>query len=146
MKLRETRRRAFALERSTGVLYPGNAVHELSVCQALLAQVAEIAADQGAGHVTRITIEVGPLSGVEPALLASAFEIARAGGCASDAALFIEATNVEICCLSCGSQSQTAPNRLICAACGGYRTRVVAGDELRLRRVELLVTHQTSAA
>jgi hydrogenase nickel incorporation protein HypA/HybF len=60
--------------------------------------------------------------------------------------LFIEATNVEICCLSCGSQSQTAPNRLICAACGGYRTRVVAGDELRLRRVELHVTRQTSAA
>jgi hydrogenase nickel incorporation protein HypA/HybF len=118
----------------------------LSVCQALLAQVAEIAASRGADHITRITIEVGPLSGVDAALLASAFTIVRAGGCASEATLSIEATAVEICCLNCGSQSQTAPNRLICAACGGYRTRVVAGDELRLRRVELRVTHQASAA
>lgn len=121
-------------------------MHELSVCQALLAQIAEIAADHGANHVTRITIEVGPLSGVEPALLASAFAIARAGGCASEATLLIEATGVEICCLSCGNQSQTSPNRLICAACGGYRTQITAGEELRLRRVELHVPHQSPAA
>ena len=112
-------------------------MHELSVCQALLMQVAEIAAARGATLVERITVEVGPLSGVEPGLLAGAFVVVRAGGCAAQAALLIESTPVSISCLSCGAQSETEPNRLVCSACGGFRTRVVAGDELRLRRVEL---------
>jgi hydrogenase nickel incorporation protein HypA/HybF len=112
-------------------------VHELSVCQALLAQVTEIATDHGASTVARIIVEVGPLSGVEPALLASAFEIVRAGSCAATATLLIETMAVTISCMSCGAESHTQPNRLLCAACGGYRTRVLGGDELRLRRVEL---------
>jgi hydrogenase nickel incorporation protein HypA/HybF len=112
-------------------------VHELSVCQALLTQVADIAADRGACVVERISIEVGPLSGVEPALLASAFAIVRAGSCAAEALLLIESTPVTISCVGCGAQSKPKPNRLVCAVCGGFRTRIVAGDELRLRRVEL---------
>jgi hydrogenase nickel incorporation protein HypA/HybF len=112
-------------------------VHELSVCQALLAQVTEIALDRGASAVAQINVEIGPLSGVEPALLASVFEVARAGGCAAHASLSITTTVVTISCLTCGAESQTPPNRLLCCVCGGYRTRVVAGDELRLRRVEL---------
>jgi hydrogenase nickel incorporation protein HypA/HybF len=121
-------------------------VHELSVCQALLAQVVEIATDRGASAVSRITVEVGPLSGVEPGLLASAFEIVRAGSCAAGAILSIETTAITISCLICGAESQTAPNRLLCAACGGYRTRVVGGDELRLRGVELRVPEARPAS
>jgi hydrogenase nickel incorporation protein HypA/HybF len=123
-----------------------DAVHELSVCQAMLTQVAELAAGRGASVVERITIEVGPLSGVEPALLASAFAILRAGGCAAEATLSIESTPVTISCLTCGGQSQTRPNRLVCALCGGFRTRIVAGDELRLRRIELRVADLQLAA
>jgi hydrogenase nickel incorporation protein HypA/HybF len=121
-------------------------VHELSVCQALLSQVSKIAADRGARVVERITIEVGPLSGVEPALLASAFALARAGGCAAQAELLIESTMVRINCVSCGAVAQTRPNRLVCAACGGFRTRIVAGDELRLRRVELRMSEVLPAS
>ncbi len=112
-------------------------VHELSVCQALLAQVAEIATARGATVIERITIEVGPLSGVEPALLARAFAVMRASGGAAEAELLIESTSVTVDCTACGAQSQTGPNRLVCAVCGGFRTRIVAGDELRLLRVEL---------
>jgi hydrogenase nickel incorporation protein HypA/HybF len=112
-------------------------VHELSVCQALLAQVAEIAAAHGASAVGRVTVEVGPLSGIEPFLLADAFEAVSSGSCAAGAALFIETSAVVISCLTCGAESQVRPNRLLCAACGGYRTRVIRGDELRLCRVEL---------
>ena len=119
-------------------------VHDLSVCQALLTQVAEIAAGRGARVVERITIEVGPLSGVEPVLLASAFAIVRAGGCAAEAALSIESTTVTIGCMACGAHSNPKPNRLVCAVCGGFRTRVVAGDELRLRRVELRMPESRS--
>jgi hydrogenase nickel incorporation protein HypA/HybF len=112
-------------------------MHELSICQALLAQVAAIARAQGADAIEHIVLEVGPLSGVDPGLLARAFEVARLASCASEATLSIETPQVTVSCLSCGAQSQTPPNRLLCDACGGYRTRIVAGDELNLRRVEL---------
>jgi hydrogenase nickel incorporation protein HypA/HybF len=121
-------------------------VHELSVCQALLTQVAEIAADQGADDITRITIEVGPLSGVDPTLLADAFAVLRVGSRAAHALLSVETTRVEITCLTCGATSAVAPNRLVCTICGGYRARVVAGEELRLRRVELRTPLRASPA
>jgi hydrogenase nickel incorporation protein HypA/HybF len=120
-------------------------VHELSVCQALLGQLAEIAKRHGASAVDRITIEVGPLCGIEPELLARAFAILREGGCAAQALLSIESTTVSISCLGCGARSPAEPNRLVCAVCGGFRTRIIAGDELRLRRLELRVPQSRSA-
>lgn len=120
-------------------------MHELSVCQALLDQVADIAEIRGAVAVERITIEVGPLSGVEPELLAGAFAVLRAGSCAEHALLSIESTPVRISCASCGAQSPAAPNRLVCAVCGGFRTRIVTGDELHLRRLELRAPEGRSA-
>ena len=42
-------------------------MHELSICQALLIRVAEIAAVNGAAAVERVTIEIGALAGVDPA-------------------------------------------------------------------------------
>jgi len=121
-------------------------VHELSICQALLAQVEKIAVDRGASVVAHITVEIGPLAGVEPILLKQAFTFACEGSCAANAVLSIVTTEVIVSCLSCGAQSRTAPNRLLCGVCGGYRTRIVAGDELRLRRVELPRGRSTSAA
>ena len=112
-------------------------MHELSICQALLSQVTAIARERGAQAIERIVVEVGPLSGVDGALLARAFEVARIGSCAAEAALSIDTPQVTVSCLSCGSQSHAAPNRLLCGTCGGYRTRIIAGDELNLRRVEL---------
>jgi hydrogenase nickel incorporation protein HypA/HybF len=122
------------------------AVHELSICQSLLSQVTVIAGDRGASAVERIVIEIGPLSGVEPALLVQAFAIASAASCAANATLSIETTQVTVSCIACGAQSQAAPNRLLCGVCGGYRTRIVAGDELRLRRVELRVPEPPPAS
>jgi hydrogenase nickel incorporation protein HypA/HybF len=112
-------------------------VHELSICQALLTQVAAIAATHEGSLVARIIIEVGPLAGIEPAQLSSAFSILRLGGCAAQAELLIETTQVFIGCTRCGAQSQTRPNRLVCGACGEFRIRILGGEELRLRRVEL---------
>jgi hydrogenase nickel incorporation protein HypA/HybF len=121
-------------------------VHELSICQALLSQVTAIARERGAEAVESIVVEVGPLSGVDAQLLARAFEVARIGSCAAEAALSIEVPQVTVSCLGCGAQSHTAPNRLLCDACGGFRSRIIAGDELNLRRVELRARHLPATA
>jgi hydrogenase nickel incorporation protein HypA/HybF len=112
-------------------------VHELSVCQGLLKQVANVAEANAASAVRKIVIRLGPLSGVEPELLSRAFPLARAGTVANGAELVIERLPVRIACETCGAESEAPPNRLVCAQCGDWRTKLVSGDEMVLASVEL---------
>lgn len=112
-------------------------MHELSVCLSLLDQVRRIAAGRGAVSVTRIELQIGPLSGVEPDLLRSAYPLAAAGTVADDAELVIGEVAVTVQCTRCGAVSSANANRLLCGECGDFRTRVTTGDEMILRRVEL---------
>ncbi len=113
-------------------------MHELTVCRALIGQVEAVARAHGARTVTRIELRVGPLSGVVPELLREAFALARAGTVAEGAELRLVEVPLEVECESCGTRGPAAaPNRLLCPACGGWRTRLVSGDELLLVRVAL---------
>lgn len=112
-------------------------MHELSVCQAMLREVARVAAGRDAAAVRRIVLRLGPLSGVEPDLLAEAFPLARAGTVADGAELVIERLPIRVRCDTCGAETEAAANRLLCAACGDWRTRLISGDELLLVSVEL---------
>jgi hydrogenase nickel incorporation protein HypA/HybF len=112
-------------------------MHEFSVCQSMLSQVEEIAAREGADSVATIVVRIGPLSGVVPELLRQAFTLARAGTLAAQAELITEQQPIRVRCLECDAETDCAPNRLLCAACGAYRTQVISGDELLLIRVEL---------
>ena len=47
-------------------------MHELSVCGALLDEVSRLAMQHGASAVSMVNLRLGPLSGVEPALLQAA--------------------------------------------------------------------------
>lgn len=112
-------------------------MHELSVCVALVAEVERIARERGATEVTRIQLQIGPLSGIETPLLERAWPLAAAGSVAADAELRIGSTGIRVRCTTCGEESDATPNRLLCGACGDFRTRIVSGDELLLERLEL---------
>ena len=112
-------------------------MHELAICQALLAEVAAVAASRRATAVTDIYVGIGPLSGVEADLLQDAFPIAAAGTPADAASLHLRRTAVRVRCQECGAQTEASANRLLCGACGNWRTTVVGGDELFLERVAL---------
>jgi hydrogenase nickel incorporation protein HypA/HybF len=112
-------------------------MHELSVCQALLAEVECVADSNGGGRVSEIRLAIGPLSGVEPALLERAFTIARAGTCAADARLTISAMPVTVRCRNCGAGGEATANRLLCPECGDWRVDLASGDELQLTEVTL---------
>jgi len=113
-------------------------MHELSVCQALIGQVETIAREQAAQRVALIRLGIGPLSGVEPQLLEQAYPIASAGTLADGAELVIENLPLRVSCEHCGQTTDALPNRLVCAACGDWHTRLVSGDELQLTSVELI--------
>lgn len=112
-------------------------MHELAVCQGLIGEIERVAAAHRAEAVEQATIRLGPLSGVLPELLRSAYLIARAGTVAAGAELVIEETEARVRCSRCGAEGPAPPNRLICPACGDWRVAVVAGEELVLTSVAL---------
>lgn len=112
-------------------------MHELAICQSLLGEVETVARARAASSVTDIYLNIGPLSGVEVPLMHSAFPVATAGTIADGATLHVEETPVRVSCRACGAESQAVVNRLVCAECGNWQTRLVSGDELILQRIAM---------
>lgn len=111
-------------------------MHELSVCQALVTKITELARQHSASRVIEARIAIGPLSGVEPRLIESAYPLACAGTLADGSRLEIEERPLRVRCRVCGGESAAAPSRLVCAHCGDWRTDLTGGNELLLLQVE----------
>ncbi|MDY6992349.1 MAG: hydrogenase maturation nickel metallochaperone HypA [Pseudomonadota bacterium] len=113
-------------------------MHELSLCQALLKQVETIAHQHQAQSVAQITLQIGPLSGVEAELLSQAFTLARMDTIAEQAELILQPLPIRIRCQTCQLESEAAVNQLTCPHCGDWHTQLLSGDELLLAQIELM--------
>jgi len=113
-------------------------VHELSLCQNLIDQLTALVRQHGAMAVSRVEVQAGPLSGVEPQLLETAFLLAREGTVADTAELVIESPPSRVECADCGAGCVVPTNDLTCTRCGSTDTTLVSGHELILARVELI--------
>jgi hydrogenase nickel incorporation protein HypA/HybF len=112
-------------------------VHEWSIVESLLARVDEEARRRGAVRVHRLRVRLGALSGVEPALLASAYDAFRAGSVCATAPLEIVPSPARWTCRGCGADVP-ADGVLACPRCGAP-ARLAAGDEILLERIEMEV-------
>ena len=112
-------------------------MHELAICNALIGQLEIVAREQHAAKVVTIVVRIGPLSGVESTLLQRAYLIASQGSVAESAELTVKLMPIRVYCRECGAESDAVINRLICAKCGDWKTKLISGDELLLERVEL---------
>ena len=112
-------------------------MHELAICNALIGQLEKVAREQDARKVVAIVVRIGPLSGVESALLQRAYLVASQGSVAESAERTLKLMPIRVYCRDCGAESDAVINRLICAECGGWKTTLISGDELLLERVEL---------
>jgi hydrogenase nickel incorporation protein HypA/HybF len=112
-------------------------VHELAVAQALVEQVDALIDQHGATQASLIRVRIGPLAGVVPDLLATAFPLAAAGHRMQNAELQFSAAPIRVRCRTCGAESEATMSRLLCGVCGDWHTQVISGDELLLESVEL---------
>lgn len=112
-------------------------MHELSISRALLDQLAGLVRQHQATGVSAITLRIGPLSGIEPALLRAAYMQSRKQTFAEHADLIILPAAVRVLCQECAAVSEATPARLTCAACSCSRTRLLSGDEMLLESVDL---------
>lgn len=108
-------------------------MHELGITRSVVAICAEQA--QGA-RVTRVTLEVGQLAAVMPDALRFCFEI-----CARDT--LVEGAELEIIdlpgrgrCRDCGEEVELEQLFGRCA-CGSCNLELIAGQELRIRQMEI---------
>jgi hydrogenase nickel incorporation protein HypA/HybF len=112
-------------------------MHEMSLVQALLRQVDELVASNGGGKLRCVRVELGPLSGVEPAIMASAWEQLRTGAGLSETALIIDEVPLVVLCRACKQAFQPVRFSFHCPDCGSIETETVSGDGVILHSIEL---------
>ena len=112
-------------------------MHEYSLMQTLLAQVREVARDHHARAVTEIAVALGPLSGVEPLLMESAFRQLAADELLAGARLSVDLVPLTIQCEACHQRSDLSELVFTCPNCGSQKTHVTGGDSVILRQVVL---------
>ena len=110
-------------------------MHEHSLVRALLEQVDRLSADHGGNSVREVRVQLGPLSGVEPLLVSSAFERLKQGTSAADAQLVIDNVLLAAVCCACGQESEIDDYCFRCCHCGHDEVRVVRGDGFCLESV-----------
>jgi hydrogenase nickel incorporation protein HypA/HybF len=108
-------------------------MHELSVALSLLDVISETLIRDADVHAraTKVTVEVGALSGVVPDALRTAFTSAVAGGDLDGCAIELVPVAVALSCEPCGAEMPArAANDLRCAGCGTPSELIVRGREL----------------
>jgi hydrogenase nickel incorporation protein HypA/HybF len=112
-------------------------MHEYSIVEALVSKVTDEAARHGATHVSRVRVQIGEMSGVEPELLATAYDTFRERTICEKAELVIVHIPAVWACCSCHTVGRRG-ELLRCAACGDP-IRLSTGDEIVLDQIEMEV-------
>jgi hydrogenase nickel incorporation protein HypA/HybF len=109
-------------------------VHELSITQSLV----EICLQNAAGrHVSEVVVQIGALSGVVPEAVEFCFEACGQGTLLERAVLTIERIPGKGHCSGCGAEFPVHAYYEPCPACGGYGVAITAGEELRVKELEV---------
>lgn len=112
-------------------------MHEYSLAKTLIEQVRDIASGRAAEEVIEIVVEAGPLAGIEPVLLATAFEQLTADSELHRARLAILHVPLTVRCRTCGALSSLEELDFVCLACESTAVQVISGDSVILRQLEL---------
>ncbi|MGE5516941.1 MAG: hydrogenase maturation nickel metallochaperone HypA [Bacteroidota bacterium] len=113
-------------------------MHEMSLTEGVVRILEDQAAAHGFAKVKTVWLEIGELSNVDPDSMLFCFDaIARGSAVAAEAKLEIIRVPAQAFCLSCGD-SVTVENRYDpCPKCGGFGLKVTAGDEMRIKELEV---------
>jgi hydrogenase nickel incorporation protein HypA/HybF len=112
-------------------------MHEYSIVRALIERVEQEARARDAVAVHRLSVRIGRLAGVEPDLLATAYDLFRERTVCAGAELAITPVEAGWACPECDREIRSG-EVLRCPRCG-TAARLVRGDEIVLDRIEMEV-------
>lgn len=110
------------------------AMHELALMESVVVAIGEVVGEEVA--VTTVRLEVGRLSAVVPEALRFCFDVCTRGTALEGARLEIIDVPGRARCTACSAEVAIEHLGAACP-CGGLELYVVAGEELRLRNVEV---------
>ncbi len=112
-------------------------MHEMSLTESIVEIAVETAKREGASRVRRVFVDVGALSHVEPEALLFCFSAVSAGTIAEGATLEIARIPGAGWCMDCGKTVRLDERFGPCPECGRFHVQMTAGDEMRVREMEV---------
>lgn len=112
-------------------------MHEMSICESILNILKEQASVQNFETVKRVSLEIGPLAGVEIEALKFGFDVVMRNSLADGAVLDIVETQARATCLDCGASAAIEERFDPCPICGSHRLKVTSGEEMRIKELEV---------
>ncbi|MGI2261018.1 hydrogenase/urease nickel incorporation protein HypA [Shewanella sp. GXUN23E] len=113
-------------------------MHEYSIVSSLIEQCQQHVQENAAKGVARVVVKVGELSGVEPALLQTAFDTFKEEGVCRGAELELQLQPLTLHCTDCNQVATPGNRTVVCPHCGSFNTRVTDGEDLYLMQLELV--------
>jgi len=110
-------------------------VHEVSIMMSIMDTAMDVAKQNNAQKITKITVEIGEKSGVVKDALAFAFETVTKETIASQSELEIITIPFKGECLECGHVF-LSDEFLVCDKCGNFG-KILSGKELRIKSIEV---------
>jgi hydrogenase nickel incorporation protein HypA/HybF len=112
-------------------------MHEMAISESILGILEEEGRRRNYARVRKVRLEIGPLSGIETAALRFTFDVVTKGTLAEDAELEIIETEALAWCLPCERTVAIHQRYDACPACGSHQLQVTAGDEMRIKELEV---------
>lgn len=112
-------------------------MHEMVLAENMLQIIEEEAAEQSFTQVSTVWMEVGRLSCVEKEALQFCFLAVTDGTIAQQAKLEIIDIEGWGRCMQCYCEMVLNTLYDACPSCGNYAIKVIAGDEMRIKELEV---------
>lgn len=112
-------------------------MHEMAICESIRSEIEEQAIVSRFARVNRVTLEIGPLAGVEIEALRFSFDVAMRGSPAEAAELVVISCPATAWCLPCGDTVPIAARYDPCPRCGSHQLQMTSGEELRIKELEV---------
>ncbi|QOZ23664.1 hydrogenase maturation nickel metallochaperone HypA [Bradyrhizobium sp. CCBAU 51753] len=112
-------------------------MHEMALCQSIVEIVEEEARRRSFSQVRSVCLEIGALSHVAPEAIRFCFAVVATRTIAEGAALRIIERSGVAWCMTCSKSVEIARRDECCPCCGSYQLQVTAGEEMRVKELEI---------
>ncbi|HEY8098474.1 MAG TPA: hydrogenase maturation nickel metallochaperone HypA [Methylobacter sp.] len=110
-------------------------MHELSLLEDVREILENHALSQNFSKVSKVTLEIGKLSSVEPDALRFGFDVVMKGSLAENAELIISDLEGLGICQQCGLQVEMDTSHDPCTHCGNPFVKIIQGAEMKIKNL-----------
>ncbi|MFT6924675.1 MAG: hydrogenase nickel incorporation protein HypA/HybF [Psychromonas sp.] len=112
-------------------------MHELSIAESIIDLLEEHAITHKFKKVTKITLEIGVLAGIEKSALFFCFDAAAQNSIAQGAQLLIEEKLAKGFCKHCQCQVTATDWYQPCPYCGQLLINITEGEQMNIKSLEV---------